>query len=253
MKNIISLLLVWFYAGSFSWAQEGWTLWYNQNQFEAADIPSTLMEKQHKLMARPHAVVQALGLAPDGGWTIAYSNTHQTSAEQYLSWNGTHKDFMTSLEGIRQEGGKVQQIVFSPLNTYKQQSWVIVYDNKEVVWKNIPTSLIQKIIALNQANRTIKSIGLAINGGWVLVADQKEVFWELIPDKMIAQLQQLQQEQKAIHFVSFNLDNGWLILYDQHQALGEKVPSTLIEKIKSLASTNASIKGVNFYTIKGKL
>lgn len=234
-------------------AQEGWTLLYNQNQFAAQGIPSSLAEKQNSLSNRQYAQVNALGLAPDGGWIIAYWNNAQKPAKEYLSWDGSPRDLMTIMQTLKDEEAAIQQIVFSPLNAYDKQSWVILYDSNDANWKNIAPSLINRIITLNKANRAIKSIGLSINGGWVLVADNNEVFWELIPEKMIAEIKNLQKSNKIIKYVSFNLDNGWILLYDKNGAIWDKVPHSLVQKIQDLAAANANIRGINFYTIKGKL
>lgn len=251
----ITLLLVLF-LGCLNYncqAQEGWTILYNKNQFAAQDVPNSLIEKQQKLAARPYAQVNCVGLAPDGGWVISYTNTAQKPAEAYLSWDGPHRDFMAILQEIKTAGSSIQQITFSPINSYNKQSWVILYDNNEVNWKNITPTLIQKIIELNHANRKIKSIGLSINGGWVLVADNNEVFSELIPEKMLAEIQILKNSNKLIQQIAFNLDNGWVILYDNNEAVWDNIPATLVEQIQSLQNQNATIRGINFYTIKGKL
>lgn len=234
-------------------AQEGWTLSYNKNQFVAQDVPVSLLEKQQKLAARPYAKVNCVGLAPDGGWVISYANTAQKPAEAYLSWDGPHRDFMAILQEIKAAGSTIQQITFSPINSYNKQSWVILYDNKEANWKNISPTLINKIIELSRANKQIKSIGLSINGGWVLVAENNEVFWELIPEKMITKIKVLQNSNKLIQQVAFNLDNGWVLLYDKNEATWDNIPTTLIQQIGVLQSQDATINGLNFYTIKGKL
>lgn len=251
MKQIALLFLL-FLTSSMVYAQEGWSLWYNQNQFAAHSVPNSLMEKQHNLTARQYSNINCFGLAPDGGWVISYFNTNQPT-KGYLSWDGPPRDFMAIAKNLNEEGAKIQQIVFSPLNAYDKQSWVVLYDNNDANWKNIAPSLINRIITLNKASRTIKSIGLSINGGWVLVADNNEVFWELIPERMVAEIKTLQGNNKTIKSVSFNLDNGWLLLYDKNEAVWDKIPNTLIEKLKKLRTENADIKGVNFYTIKGKL
>ncbi|BDS14260.1 hypothetical protein [Aureispira anguillae] len=253
MKITLLSILLLLFNSSILQAQEGWTLWYNQNQFKAQEVPNSLIEKQKKLAARNYSAVNCIGLAPDGGWVISYVNTAQQPATPYLSWDGTQKDFMATLQKIKTEGATIQQIVFAPLNTYNKQSWVVLYDNNEANWKNIAPSLITKIIDLNKANKTIKSIGLSINGGWVLIAENNEVFWDLIPEKMIQQIKTLQQNNQVIQSVAFNLDNGWILLYDKNKAIGDKIPTALIEEIKQLESLKAEIKGVNFYTIKGKL
>lgn len=254
MQNTILLLIL--FLGCFSYnsqAQEGWTLSYNKNKFAAQDVPNSLIEKQQKLSARSYAKVNCIGLAPDGGWVISYANTAQKPAEAYLSWDGPQRDLMAILQEIKTAGSTIQEITFSPINSYNKQSWVILYDNKEANWKNIAPTLINKIIELSRANRQIKSIGLSINGGWVLVADNNEVFWELIPEKMIAEIKILQNSNKLIQKVAFNLDNGWVLLYDNNEAIWENIPTSLIEQIKSLQSQNATIHDIKFYTIKGKL
>ncbi len=254
MQNTALLFIIFFSCiGYNTQAQEGWTLWFNKNQFAAQDIPNSLLEKQQKLSARSYANVNCIGLAPDGGWVISYTNTAQQPTESHLSWDGTHRDFMAILQDIKAAGSSIQQIAFSPINSYNKQSWIILYDNNEANWKNIAPSLIDKIIELNQANRTIKSIGLSINGGWVLIADDNTVFWELIPEKMISEIKLLQNSNKLIRYVSFNLDNGWVILYDNNGASWDKIPNSLITQIQTLQKQNEFIKGINFYTIKGKL
>lgn len=251
IKKISLLLLL--LSSTTSQAQEGWTILYNNNQFAAQDIPNSLVEKQQKLMARPYAQVNCVGLAPDGGWVISYVNTAQKPAETYLSWDGPHRDFMAILQEIKAAGSSIQQITFSPMNAYNKQSWVILYDNNEANWKNISPTLINKIIELNRANKAIKSIGLSINGGWVLVADNNEVFWELIPEKMMEEIKRLQNSNKMIQQVAFNLDNGWILLYDNNEVVSDKIPTALTQKIQTLQNQNANIRGINFYTIKGKL
>jgi hypothetical protein len=254
MQNTTLLLILFFSCFSYhSQAQGGWTISYNKNQFSAQDIPASLLEKQQKLAARPYAQISCVGLAPDGGWVISYANMAQKPVEAYLSWDGPHRDFMAILQEIKTAGSTIQQITFSPLNSYNKQSWVILYDNKEASWKNIAPSLINKIVELSRANKQIKSIGLAINGGWVLVAENNEVFWELIPEKMITKIKVLQNSNKLIQQVAFNLDNGWVLLYDKNEATWDKIPAPLIQQIESLQNQDATINGLNFYTIKGKL
>lgn len=254
MQNTTLILIVFLSLFSLqSQAQEGWTLWYNKNQFAAQDVPSSLVEKQQKLSTRSYSIVDCVGLAPDGGWVIAYKNTAQKPAEAYLSWDGPSRELMGTLQELKTAGSTIQQISFSPISSYSKPSWVVLFDNNEVNWKNIAPELIHKIIELNNANRTIKSIGLSINGGWVLIADNNEVFWDLIPQKMMEEIKLLQNSNKSIQHVSFNLNNGWIIIYDNNEATWDEIPMNLIEQIQSLKSQNAIIHGVNFYTIKGKL
>ncbi|CAA6824089.1 MAG: Unknown protein [uncultured Aureispira sp.] len=254
MQNSTLLLILLLTCFSYnSQAQEGWTIAYNKNQFAAQDVPNSLIEKQQKLAARSYAQVNCVGLAPDGGWVISYANTAQKPVEAYLSWDGPQRDFMAVLQEIKAAGSTIQQITFSPLNAYQNQSWVVLYDNKEANWKNIAPSLINKIIELSRANKQIKSVGLSINGGWVLVAENNEVFWEMIPEKMITKIKVLQNSNKLIQQVVFNLDNGWVLLYDKNEATWDRIPATLIQELKNLQTQNATIHGINFYTIKGKL
>lgn len=234
-------------------AQEGWTVSYNNNQFLAQDVPNSLIEKQTKLAARSHAHVNCIGLAPDGGWVISYANTAQKPAEAYLSWDGPHRDFMAMLQEIKAAGSTIQQITFSPINSYNKQSWVILYDDNEANWKNISPTLITKIVELSRAEKKIKSIALSINGGWVLVAENNEVYWELIPEKMITKIKVLQSSNQLIQQVAFNLDNGWVIIYDKNKATWDKIPNNLVQQIEALQKQDATINGINFYTIKGKL
>ena len=85
MQNTVLFLILFLACFSYnSQAQEGWTLSYNKNQFAAQDVPNTLVEKQTKLAARPYAKVNCVGLAPDGGWVISYTNTAQKPAEAYF-------------------------------------------------------------------------------------------------------------------------------------------------------------------------
>lgn len=251
IKGISFLILL--FSSIITQAQEGWVLWYNQNQFAAQDVPSSLIEKQTALSTRNYSAVNCIGLAPDGGWIISYWNKAQKPAKAYLSWDGPPRDFMTIMQTLKEEEADIKQVVFSPLNAYDKQSWVVLYDNNDANWKNIAPSLINQIIALNKANKTIKSIGLSINGGWVLVAENNEVFWELIPEKMITEIKNLQNSNKTIKYVSFNLDNGWLLLYDKNEAIWDKIPNSLVQKIQNLAAKDVTLEGANFYTIKGKL
>lgn len=234
-------------------AQEGWTISYNNNQFVAQDVPNSLIEKQQKLAARSYARVNCVGLAPDGGWVISYVNAAEKPAKAYLSWDGPHRDFMAMLQEIKAAGSTIQQITFSPINSYNKQSWVILYDDNEATWKNISPTLITKIVELSRADKKIKSIGLSINGGWVLVAENNEVFWELVPEKMITKIKVLQSSNQLIQQIAFNLDNGWIICYDKNKATWDNIPTNLIQQIEKLQQQDASINGINFYTIKGKL
>lgn len=234
-------------------AQEGWVLWYDQNQFAAEDVPNSFIEKQKQLASRPNAQVNSVGLAPDGGWVIAYLNKASTDNKAHLSWDGTHKDFMQILQPINEQNSTIQQIVFSPLLTYDRQSWVILYDNYHADWKNLPETLIQKIIELSQASKNIKSIGLAANGAWVLVADNNEIYAESISPALDLAIKGLKIENKPIHYIAFNLDGGWLLLHGKNGALWDAIPNNLIKQITALQEKDAQIKGASFFTIKGKL
>lgn len=254
MKHSTLIILIYWLLNCLpSQAQEGWMLWYGNNQFAAQDIPYSLQKKQTQLSQRPSARVNCVGLAPDGGWVISYYSQSGNTAKPYLSWDGTHRDFMEILHPINNSGSVIQQVVFSPLLTYDKQSWVILYDDKDANWKNLPDNLIQTIVTLNQNNRKIKSIGLAVNGGWVLIADNNEVYTELIPAALQAAIDQLKAAKRELQYIAFNLDNGWVLIAAKNEAVWDKIPASLVTKIQALQTKNEIIKGINFYTIKGKL
>jgi len=256
MKNYLSiglLLFIFLLNSSISNAQEGWTILFNQNEFIAQDVPQGLIEKQKKLGLRSYTTVGAMGLAPDGGWVICYKNKVNNQTTPYLSWDGPHRDFMNILKPINEQNVNIKQLVFSPLLTYDKQSWVILYDNNDADWKNLPHTLIQRIIQLNKDNKTIKSIGLSINGGWVLIAENNEVHYEYIPQALVQAIESFKSQQKTLEHISFNLDNGWILVADENDALWNKIPDTLIASIKNLQEKKVKIRSVHFYTIKGKL
>lgn len=244
--------LLLFCTGALS-AQEGWVLWYNQNQFAAADVPIDFIAKQNQLSQSTNVQINTVGLSPDGAWVLAYLNKASAEGKTHLSWEGTQRDFMNVLQPINEQKSEIQQIVFSPSLTFERQSWLILYDNKQADWKNIPSNLIQKIIELSRANKTIKTVGLAANDAWVLVADNNEVYFESIPTTLQLAIQGLQAQKKSINFISFNVDNAWVLFHDKNGALWEGIPDNLIHQINNLKKEDAQIRGVHFLTIKGKL
>lgn len=247
MKNLIHLLLFCSMA-TWSLAQEGWALLYNQRNSEAKAIPPSLIEKQNSLAIRPSVQVGALGLAPDGGWVYAYrsNNTFQ------LSWNGAPRDLMDKLNELKTLDANIQQIVFSPLSWSGKSSWLVVYNDTEVDWKNIPPNLIRQILDVHQRGDPIRSIALSINGGWALVTP-KQVYHELIPKNMETQLNLLQQKGADIHYVAFNVDNGWIILHDRSKGVWERIPSALVVELERLGAQQSHIRAVHFYTIRGRI
>jgi hypothetical protein len=187
-------------------------------------------------------------LAPDGGWVCAY----ELSGIPYLSWNGAPRDLMATLQTLKDENAHIQQIVFSPLSWSGKPSWVVIYNDREVDWKNIPPTLVNKILEVYQQQQKIKSIALSINGGWVLVSENA-VYHHLIPAPMQAQLQRLQTQQSSIHYVAFNVDNGWVVLYDNNQGIWERIPNNLVTTLERLSAQKSNIRAVNFYTLRGRL
>ena len=229
-------------------AQEGWSLIYNQRNFEAKQVPSTLSEKQTSLAIRPSVQVGALGLAPDGGWVLTY----RSNGANQFSWNGAPRDLMTKLEALKAMGANIQQIIFSPLSWSGKSSWLVVSDDKEVDWQNVPPTLIEQILAVHQRQEPIRSIALAINGGWVLVT-AKQVYHSLIPSSMATQLKRLQQEGADIHYVAFNVDNGWIVLHDRYKGIWERIPNSLVVELERLGAQQSYIRSVHFYTVRGRL
>lgn len=248
IPRLLLVLLCSLLALSYSQAQEGWSLLYNQRNFEADQVPPTLIQKQTSLAIRPSIQVGALGLAPDGGWVLAY----RSSGEVQYSWNGAPRTLMTQLEELKALDANIQQIVFSPLSWSGKPSWVIIYNDTEVDWHNVPPNLIQKILDVHQRHETIRSIGLSINGGWVLVTDQG-IHRELVPASMEAQFVKLEQAKAQIHYVAFNADNGWIILHDRHRGVWERLPNALVLELERLGAQKSHIRAVHFYTIRGRL
>lgn len=229
-------------------AQEGWNIIYNQRSTLSNEIPASLKEKEKNLLQRNNVEIKALGLSPDGGWVCAY----EAAGLPYLSWDGAPRDLMSTLQQLKEEKVNIQQIVFSPLSWSGKSSWVVLYDNTEVDWKNVPPTLISKILELHQNRQKIKSIALAINGGWALVSDKK-VYSHLIPKPMQQQLQRLEKQNADIHYVAFNADNGWIILYDNNQGVWERLPNNLVTTLERLSSQRSHIRAVHFYTLRGRL
>lgn len=229
-------------------AQEGWNVIYNQRSTISKEIPASLKEKETTLFPRSNVEIKALGLAPDGGWVCAY----ESSGLPYLSWDGAPRDLMSTLQRLKEENAKIQQIVFSPLSWSGKSSWVVIYNDTEVDWKNVPPNLVNKIIEVHQSHQKIKTIALAINGGWVLVTD-KDTHYHLLPAPMQAQLQRLQSEAADIHYVAFNADNGWIILYNNNQGLWERIPTDLVNTLERLSAQRSNIRAVQFYTLRGRL
>lgn len=246
--RLILLLVLCFSIAATLHAQEGWDILYNQRGYEAEQVPPTLSDKQTALAVRPSVQMNALGLAPDGGWVLAY----QSSGESQLSWNGAPRDLMERLEALKAMGANIQQIVFSPLSWSGKSSWVIISDDTEVDWKNVPPNLIRHILEAHQRREPILSIGMAINGGWVLVTPNA-VYRELIPATMETQLAKLQQSGASIHYVAFNVDNGWIILHDRYKGVWERIPNSLVVELERLGAQQSHIRAVHFYTIRGRI
>ncbi len=247
LKSLLLLILCWNIINPCS-AQEGWNVIYNQRSTISSDIPATLKEKENTLFTRNNVEIMSLGLAPDGGWVCAY----ELSGIPYLSWNGAPRDLMATLQTLKDENAHIQQIVFSPLSWSGKPSWVVIYNDREVDWKNIPPTLVNKILEVYQQQQKIKSIALSINGGWVLVSENA-VYHHLIPAPMQAQLQRLQTQQSSIHYVAFNVDNGWVVLYDNNQGIWERIPNNLVTTLERLSAQKSNIRAVNFYTLRGRL
>lgn len=247
MKNLV-LLLLFCSPATWSLAQEGWSLLYNQRNSEAKDVPPSLVEKQNSLAIRPSVQVGALGLAPDGGWVYAY----RSNGAFQLSWNGAPRDLMDKLEELKGLDANIQQIVFSPLSWSGKSSWLVVYNDTEVDWKNVPPNLIRQILDVHQRGESIRTIAISINGGWVLTTP-KQVYHELIPETMETQLNLLQQKGADIHYVAFNVDNGWIILHDRSKGAWERIPPSLVVELERLGAQQSHIRAVHFYTVRGRI
>lgn len=249
IRTLLFLLFLWvvLFPTSLS-AQEGWSLLYNQRNSEAQQVPPTLLEKQNSLAIRPSVQVGALGLAPDGGWVYAY----RSNGEFQLSWNGAPRDLMKKLEELKALNANIQHIVFSPLSWSGKSSWLVIYNNKEVDWKNVPPNLIRQILEVHHRQEPIRSIAMAINGGWVLVTPNK-VYRDLIPKNMDTQLNLLEQKRADIHYVGFNVDNGWIVLHDRFKGVWERIPSSLVVELERLSAQQSHIRAVHFYTVRGRL
>lgn len=232
---------------------EGWSIWYNQQQFISKDIPPTLVTKQQKIVSRPKVQMRAMSLAPDGGWILAYLNTAEQPPKSYLSYDGPYRKFLTTIKAIDATGVPIKQMVTSPLAGYQNQSWVVLYGNNDAHWKNIAPNLIQTILDVRAAGKPIHQVALSINGGWVLLAGENEVYSELIPENLRQALQQLQKGGHQLQQVVFNVDNGWIITYDNNRYQADKVPSSLLTTLNQLAAQDAQIHQISFYTIKGRL
>lgn len=244
----ILLLLICCLMATCCWAQEGWNIIFNQKSTLSNEIPASLQDKEKTLFQRGNIEIKALGLAPDGGWVCAY----ESAGIPYLSWDGAPRDLMTTLQQLKEENANIQQIVFSPLSWSGKSSWVVIYNDTEVDWKNVPPDLISKILEVHQSHQKIKSIALSINGGWVLVSEN-QVYHSLIPIPMQKKLEQLSLQKADIHYVAFNADNGWVVLYDKNQGAWERLPTDLVNNLERLSAQKSNIRAVNFYTLRGRL
>ena len=246
-KILLLTLLCWSIT-NYGVAQEGWNIIYNQRSTTSNEIPASLKDKETTLFQRSNVEIKSLGLAPDGGWVCAY----ESAGLPYLSWDGAPRDLMQTLQQLKDENANIQQIVFSPLSWSGKSSWVVIYNDTEVDWKNVPPTLITKILEVHQHGKKIKSIALAINGGWVLASEQK-IYSSLIPAPLQKQLQRLESQQSKVHYVAFNADNGWVVLYDNNQGLWERIPSDLVTELERLSAQRSHIRAVQFYTLRGRL
>ncbi len=240
--------MLFLFSAQLAWTQEGWNIIYNQRSTANNQIPRSLEDKEKTLFLRSNIEIKTLGLAPDGGWVCAY----ESAGLPYLSWDGAPRDLMATLQNLKEANANIQQIVFSPLSWSGKSSWVVIYNDTEVDWKNVPPTLIAQILAVHEQHQTIKSIALSINGGWVLVAGNK-VYSSLIPTPMQAKFQELEAQGANIHYVSFNVDNGWIILYDQNQGAWERLPVDLVTTLERLSAQRSNIRAVQFYTLRGRL
>ncbi len=246
-KTLVLLSFFLFLTGLCT-AQEGWNVIFNQRSTVSNEIPPSLKEKETTLFQRSNVEIKALGLAPDGGWVCAY----ESAGLPYLSWDGAPRDLMSTLQTLKEQNANIQQVVFSPLSWSGKSSWIVVYNDTEVDWKNIPPSLVTQILAVHQQHRPIKSIAMAINGGWVLVTDN-DIYSSLLPAPMQSKLNSLKAQGADIHYVAFNADNGWVILYDNNQGAWERLPTDLVNTLERLSAQRSNIRAVHFYTLRGRI
>ncbi|MCP4441321.1 MAG: hypothetical protein GY810_20640 [Aureispira sp.] len=234
-------------------ATEGWVVWYDQNKTAWDGIPPTLGAKLDHFEARPSLHLHCVGIAPDGGWVAAYHSGNKATGSFNVSWDGPYKDFMQVLHNANEARDNIKQIVFSPKYAWNHQAWTVLLNEHQGSWKDVPETLILKIIELHKAEKEIKSIGITENEGWIILAEKNEAHWENIPETLESSITKLQTQNADFTQISFNGIGGWVLIYNRNQAIWQGISNSLIQKLGTLSEEGVELRGISFYTVFGRL
>lgn len=171
------------------------------------------------------------GVPLDAWWTLA--NAHRRrgniaefkkNAHEYFERTGIDfpglvtrdvpKDLVRKIRDHLLDGDSIRTVVFTA-----DSGWLVVYGKNGLAWSphGIPTSLIERLRALNAARASIKSVAIAPNGGWVVLSDVNDYWTSGVSRALEEKLEEVKREPREIRWISF-ADSSWVFNFAYNSA-----------------------------------
>lgn len=160
--------------------QGGWFYNFGQNEggFHSNKLPQKLLDRLHELYrtSRPSGftrVIMTIALTSNNGWVLVYRIPSPPTWGAYkpnkwqAEWENVPDDFVIKLKELQKQQAGLR-IVFSP-----NGGWLILYNNTEFAYNNIPEEAKNKLIEFKTSRKIIMDGAFAPNGGWVIVTRGK--------------------------------------------------------------------------------
>lgn len=155
--------------------QGAWVFQFGMNDsgfHTGGNFPEKLRDKLWQLYKSTtplifRGVIKSIAFTSDGGWVLIYKPpTRPLEPERKWEavWDNVPDDFVNKLEELRRRQAGLR-VVFAP-----KGGWLILYNNTEFAYSNIPQGAVDKLTELKNNHRQLLDAAFAPNGGWVVVA-----------------------------------------------------------------------------------
>jgi hypothetical protein len=146
-----------------------------------------------------------------------------------------------NIEILNADGEIIRAVSFSG-----RDGWVILWEDDEVMWNNVPDELGDAILELYEEGEEIKQIAFTADGGWVVLFGGNGARWDGIPEEVEEAILDLNEENEEIKWIAFTEDDGYAILYGGNAAIWNGIPEEAEQAIRDINDEGFTLDRIAF-------
>ena len=202
-------------------------------QLNAAGIPLPILQKLEEMLAGRETIKQ-VAFGPNGSWVILRN--------LYGFWEqGVPEEMSKQLWDQFNQRREIFHVALGAKN-----SWVIMQGARHLMAKtrDIPASLLDKLLELYQAKKEFKWVSISATGGWVVLFGSNGFWADNIPVELFEKMHEWGDLHYDLKQVTFGPNSSCILLAGDNAFWYRLIPQKMADKLNEYQAAGKTIKSV---------